>query len=485
MSSRELTAKAQNVGRFAGLRLLGLGFWQAWWMIALCTNTLIQNDSHYEYIGSATLWVLAMTTLGYFVVVALSKRLSPLRSRAHNFALAGGLSAFGSLALPLSLSVLDGIFGTGVFFVSTLALSVGNAYLLIMWGELWSALATGRVGRHLYLSYSFAFVLFFIAYFLPSPFSVMFTSLLPLASVAILRSCNNEPRRPPSIIPLTSKQIPYKRILLCIFAVSVLFGFSQGVARTFAFGAPAEAEFLAQCFLLAGGAIAAIALSIVIRSPEAEPLALYKPVIPAMAAGFIALLLLPPSFAFVGGGLIIVGIYCLDMLIMLVSTDVAFRARIPVALSFGAGILASRTGTLCGMFAAQSFLWSDMFSPAARNEIMLIGVIALVLIGMVFYTQADLARLYQRPSQASQAGASASLLEKCGEIARACSLTSREAEVLVLLARGKTIKSICEELTIAQGTAKHHVSNIYRKVGVCDRQSLHAIVEQGAVGKSL
>ena len=48
-----------------------------------------------------------------------------------------------------------------------MSLSLGNALLLIMWGELWSALATGRVGRHLYVSYTFAFVLFFVAYALP------------------------------------------------------------------------------------------------------------------------------------------------------------------------------------------------------------------------------------------------------------------------------------------------------------------------------
>ena len=42
------------------------------------------------------------------------------------------------------------------------------------------------------------------------------------------------------------------------------------------------------------------------------------------------------------------GVYCLDMFMMLVSTDVAFRGRIPVALSFGLVILCARTGTLIG-----------------------------------------------------------------------------------------------------------------------------------------
>lgn len=53
-----------------------------------------------------------------------------------------------------------------------------------------------------------------------------------------------------------------------------------------------------------------------------------------------------------------------------------------------------------------------------------------------------------------------------------CRLTNREAEVLALLTRGRTVRYICDELSIAQGTAKHHVNNIYRKVGVFDRQEL-------------
>ena len=57
-------------------------------------------------------------------------------------------------------------------------------------------------------------------------------------------------------------------------------------------------------------------------------------------------------------------------------------------------------------------------------------------------------------------------------------LTNREAEVLVLLARGRTVRYICDELSIAQGTAKHHVSNIYRKVGVHSKQDLLAMLER-------
>ncbi len=111
---------------------------------------------------------------------------------------------------------------------------------------------------------------------------------------------------------------------------------------------------------------------------------------------------------------------------------------------------------------------------------LLVTLLALAIIGMLFFTVADVQRLYVTP-RAQQVDAS--LEEKCAAIAKMCHLTNRESEVLVLLARGRSVPYLSEELHIAQGTAKHHVSNIYRKVGVFDRQGLLDTIEQGGVGK--
>ena len=48
-------------------------------------------------------------------------------------------------------------------------------------------------------------------------------------------------------------------------------------------------------------------------------------------------------------------------------------------------------------------------------------------------------------------------------------LTSREVEVLRLIARGKTNIEIAEELFIAEGTTRRHVANIYEKISAANR----------------
>ena len=63
-------------------------------------------------------------------------------------------------------------------------------------------------------------------------------------------------------------------------------------------------------------------------------------------------------------------------------------------------------------------------------------------------------------------------------------LTSREAEVLRLLAVGLTNRQVADRLMISPKTADHHVQHIYTKIGVSTRgaATLFAI-EQGILGR--
>lgn len=108
------------------------------------------------------------------------------------------------------------------------------------------------------------------------------------------------------------------------------------------------------------------------------------------------------------------GVYCLDMLLMLVSTDIAFRGRIPVALSFGVAILTTRAGTLVGSVVADGFLFAPFWTTQLRTDICLVAVLLLAIIGMLFFTMADVQRLYVTPRAQRT---DESLEQKCAAVA--------------------------------------------------------------------
>ncbi len=458
------------------MRLLGLGFWQAWWMLTMCSPVIFPANLSGRFPFDPILMVLFLTTLGYLVIVLASRSKSPFVKSRLSFIIAAGISFVGTLAMAIiARSELSDI--VVAYTIATLLFSTGNALLLIMWGELWSTLATGRVGRYLYVSYAFAFVLFFIIRALPMELTIIFTSLLPVVSAVILSDARREPRREPASITFDLEPFSKTKVFLALILISICWGFSQAVFGIMDSGSDA----LAQSFFLAGIGIAALALNLFITQPDIEALSLFRPIIPAMSVGLILMAMLPDSMAFLGSGFTVIAIYSLDMLIMLVSTDIAFRTRLPVALTFGLSILAARTGTLVGSFLFISIHQSPFWFADLGRDILLACAIVVILAGTLLFNQVDLQRFYK--ARSTYVRGSQSIAEKCDNIGQACGLTTRELEVLQLLASGRSVPYICDELTIAQGTAKHHVSNIYRKVGVYDRQSLHDIIEQGSVGK--
>ena len=67
--------------------------------------------------------------------------------------------------------------------------------------------------------------------------------------------------------------------------------------------------------------------------------------------------------------------------------------------------------------------------------------------------------------------------EKCQVVAREFRLTEREAEVMALLAKGRTRARIQEELYLSSGTVATHARHIYQKVGVHSKQELLDAIE--------
>jgi DNA-binding NarL/FixJ family response regulator len=61
-------------------------------------------------------------------------------------------------------------------------------------------------------------------------------------------------------------------------------------------------------------------------------------------------------------------------------------------------------------------------------------------------------------------------------------LTTREAEVLALVATGMTNKEIAARLHISAATAQRHIANIYGKIGASNRSQATSYVMRHGLG---
>ena len=66
---------------------------------------------------------------------------------------------------------------------------------------------------------------------------------------------------------------------------------------------------------------------------------------------------------------------------------------------------------------------------------------------------------------------------QCEKAIELCALSQREAEVLSLIVRGRSVPHISQRLLISRSTVKTHVTHIYTKLGVSDRQEMIDAIE--------
>jgi DNA-binding NarL/FixJ family response regulator len=77
--------------------------------------------------------------------------------------------------------------------------------------------------------------------------------------------------------------------------------------------------------------------------------------------------------------------------------------------------------------------------------------------------------------------ASRLLQQIAAEIPGTPDLTRREAEVLELLAQGKTNKEIARHLVISERTVKFHVSSLMKKLGASNRTEMVSLAAQAGI----
>lgn len=133
-------------------------------------------------------------------------------------------------------------------------------------------------------------------------------------------------------------------------------------------------------------------------------------------------------------------------------------------------------GMAGAIYATASIAWVLLLGHAAIVDTLLVmlatyAFVVVALCAVWFVPSRSDVRVEEDAAPLAQ-----TVSDTCLELARRYALSPRETEVFVLLAQGRTRAFIQDELVLSGSTVKTHVSHIYVKMGVHDRQEMMDLI---------
>ena len=252
--------------------------------------------------------------------------------------------------------------------------------------------------------------------------------------------------------------------------------------------------------------VGAAFIAIVAKAGERfNPTLIYRLSLPIMVAGYVAIALLFDSHAAISLLIINVGYEFFDILTWVLFVDASRRRNENALYIFGLGVAFMFCGMALGNAASHILDTLVSSGNVQANVVAMAAILCLVIVAFLVLPEGTVAQLSRREGHAERGAArateSSALTESeagdgaassnqaegasttdrierhCAAVARDFGLTPRESEVIVLLAYGRTLAIIARDLHIAQGTARTHIENIYRKLDVHKQQELIDLVE--------
>lgn len=412
------------------------------------------------------------------VAVALNaRRLSPLTALRWPYGVAGSClivaSALAAL-VPAEVSVAP------IGWTLMLACgSCGSALLILLWCELYSRLAPVQVILYLSLAFLGAVALQVMLGGLVHPYREVALVVLPLAALlSTFRaqdsySLEQRPTKGRSRI-----RFPWQLVVLL-----GLYQLASGLR-----GVPVGAGDVSLSIWATVAVCVVLVAVVVLFAQRIDFSTIYRTPIALLC---LAVLLVP--FLGVGGNsavsfAIFASVRLFEIVVFVILCDISRRRAIAPIFLFGieeATVLFHAVGAQAELLFQQQG-WGDV---ASLTMVSMVVVALLVMATLLLFNDRKLkgqwsVSFFGPGGLEEDVKAQEQLQARCRGAATEHSLTSREGEVLWLLAQGRQNAEIAEELFIARGTVKAHVSHIYEKLGVRSRGELiELFAAEGIEGK--
>ena len=363
---------------------------------------------------------------------------------------------------------------------------IGGSWVIVSWGAQFACLDSRSITVNTLCAFALALPACLVLVFSPYPVRVAFVSLALPASMALLvraRRSGGIGRAPvrPAVCSETFIGLTW-RVIVVFFLFGIVTWVTIMSNRT-----EADASSLVSTVVIIAGSMAVVLalLAVALRRGGALTKSYtYKVVLPLIMSGVLLMGVASVSTA-LSWPLISIGYTCFDLFCFTLYANACRRTGANALRAYAwcravEGVAPVAALGVMAAFRAVSgnpeTLFLDLVVPAA----------IFAVLAMIALDQDDVFEGSRRGADAAVTYPQAEVLyfaRQCQAVIGRYALSPREAEVLSLIVRGRSVPHISRRLGISASTTKTHISHIYEKLDVCDRQEMIDLIESTDPGK--
>lgn len=474
-------------GALASVRwpnVAGFALVQAWTVLCIALpDPVTYGQQHYLDLR----WVSLLTALALSAAVALCRPLAARAGRSRAlFAAAGAVASAASLLGPVSALFEPPLSGV-LIHLAAVGVGVGFAWLYAVWYG-WLCAARDMIGlvfsavASLLLIYPLANVLSTDQI---SPWiSATVGSALPMLSVALAFAAGDgerpavpgaaeEPEGPAGVDPaeLRRRRLLCLRFGMCLCAVVAV----VEVARNLLLGGTAIAFYAGVANL--GGATLKVACAVplvaVFANRDARGVSVAYRCSFVLLLGVVLCLPLLLQGNWFAHMLLDVGSFFFQMVVLMVAYQISAGFGVSAVRVFGALRAVWAAGALLGIGVPHL---AQACVPGYEQVLAVVLGLTAAVAFLFMFTDRDCVEVLA--SLPAEAQVLPGFEEKAARLAHRHGVTEREAEVMLLVARGRSAARIAETLGVSAATVNSHVHRVYQKLDVHSRQELMDAIER-------
>ncbi len=449
--------------------IVGLALFYAWNLVDIYGSPVISPYERVEHLASSTFASSLTNTLSYILIAVCFSRL-----RCFSLiSLAGALVTGGGVIAAYAFSMLGALSPSEAVALYKTIGRICAGCVIVAWGMKYSQLDGQSITVYALAGFLVASLLCLIINALPLPWGALcFAALLPISATLLLTSPSPERQSNPPLVQESHGRRAFVALVWRTMTVLALFGI---VTWTVILGAQSRVDQGPDLGLFTPlGCLATVSILLAVSLTSGGMFTVsyvYKLVIPFIGIGLLCIATLNFASA-MGPTLVSVGYTCLDLFCFVMIADSCGKTGTRAGTAFG----------WCRAIESSLPLFAVLIMRTARGDfdldesafVLLLGTASatIILASVVLDRRGIFSSSHLNPTINYPKAEILLFTLQCEKAIEDFGLTAREAEVLSLIVRGRSVPHIAERLAISRSTVKTHIERIYQKFGVNERQEM-------------